>query len=75
MSEWISVEDRLPKHSLHYDVWQGGDRVIDCFYSEENKVFYEYEKDHCGYWGWEEMDDVTHWMPLPPPPENTNANK
>lgn len=71
--EWISVKDRLPE-SVRLDwgvprclavvgsgknaevvtvTWHGGDSV-DCFWIEGI--------------GWADSD-LTHWMPLPPPPK------
>lgn len=68
MNKWISVEDRLPEpsESISYLVWVDG------------------RPDYVGYWqlsyfNYEDGDepewdylDVTHWMPLPEPPENDN---
>ena len=65
MSKWISVNDRLPKGNYDsdlvdvYSVLQG--RIIDC-----NYINNDYWMTGTGY----EIDDVTHWMPLPAPPEN-----
>lgn len=64
MSEWISVNDRLP---------QPGDRVLlscGCFVGEG----YFLIDGSIGRFGrpWSDFDDrhlVTHWMPLPEPAE------
>lgn len=63
---WISVEDRLPNELDYVDVLINAKRrVVDV--------------DYCGsdgwwYWkpgvGWKEIkNNITHWMPLPEPPE------
>ena len=59
MSNWISVEERMP----HY-----GERVL---ITEGHAVFeaslsISHKWVRCGI-GWAE--GVTHWMPLPEPPE------
>lgn len=56
MSEWISVEDRLPDYDNQITNYLtiDGEGEIDVCYFDEN-VWY----------GWQ----VTHWMPLPEPPE------
>lgn len=75
MSEWISVQDRLPefgvpvlaieKISSSYSMW----------------IFERHDDDDLGvFWARNEsMDDsyadeyeITHWMPLPSPPKPTN---
>ncbi len=67
MTNWISVKDRLPDNEVLVLGYRK-DRFEECFFT--------------GYWdkgnwsihpsGWNSEDDhirnVTHWMPLPPPP-------
>lgn len=82
MSEWISVNDRLPEHDHCYVLFasQGG-HVSSTFYSVDraglkrfgnsysrstqgkNSGFFEASHQY-GY-------KVTHWMPLPSPPEDS----
>lgn len=64
MSEWIGVKDRLPPL---------GERVL-C--SDGTAVFEQYRVELSAVYGiWERsgmkspMQNVTHWMPLPEPPE------
>lgn len=75
MSEWISVKDRLPE----YTKGMGFIVVIVAYWSHIRKIYivdtaYLNEDglyDNCddkismddGYW------ELTHWMPLPAPPE------
>lgn len=57
---WISVEDRLPEFGESILAW---DNSVECI------CFGWYSKDH----GFTEttrfIKEVTHWMPLPEPPE------
>ncbi len=59
--EWISVEDRLPEHGRNYLVSVNGWVTYRGWYRH-------------GY-GWElipgniKTNKVTHWVPLPDPPE------
>ena len=68
MSKWISVKDRLPDQQVNVLIcgkqfsddaeigWQyGGD-----FYIDEPVIAFD---------GYEKVTGVTHWMPLPEPPE------
>ena len=62
MSEWISVNDRLP---------EGYKDVLVCY---KNAVGYRIDItfycDQCEYGdGWFLPVNITHWMPLPEPPE------
>lgn len=60
MSEWISVKDRLPEPNI---------RVL-CYAPSR---FGYGDFDICIVYGWKCCPDrhygVTHWMPLPEPPE------
>ena len=70
VQEWISVKDRLPEKygrylaltpsrlkGKEYDEW--------LIYYLPQSGFYDTDPE----WGDIEMDDVTHWMPLPQPPK------
>lgn len=67
-SEWISVEDRLPKvrvnsryDSVPVDVFcDSGVRIVDCHYTYAINEWW----DGDGY----PIKNATHWMPLPEPP-------
>lgn len=79
---WISVKDRLPEKEGKYMVY----KESECFKSTSTAWFsldlhefdeYDFPNKHrpgwnnydseCGYY---EECGVTHWMPLPEPPEN-----
>lgn len=61
MSEWISVDDKLPMHTmvLGYD----GDYQFCMMIASRLQVHYD-----DGGWS-EPRSPVTHWMELPKPPE------
>jgi hypothetical protein len=64
MSEWISVEDRLPKRNERVlAAWNNKKDVIFCSYygNKAISVFVDRVK--------ERTVTVTHWMPLPEPPK------
>lgn len=56
---WISVKDRLP---------EGDVRVLVILNSKRSDTEMDTDRMHAGEWvRW--GNDVTHWMPLPEPPE------
>lgn len=59
---WISVEERLPEDMDDVLTWVGGLVEVGC-YDESNECWelYTYVGD----------GSVTHWMPLPEPPEES----
>ena len=79
MAEWISVDVALPKGFAnrvivcckngyvgfgHYEKFEGGGiSYSDWFSLESGKPFTDGDLDDC------ETYEVTHWMPLPTPPE------
>lgn len=63
MSEWISVEDRMPEIAVRVDVFSRGERYANAWYSGE-----KYGWEHQQYYGAFHVGEVTHWMPLPDPP-------
>ena len=60
MSEWISVEERLPEAE------------VDVLVTDDNGYVYV-SRYHVGSISfWSAMKEVTHWMPLPAPPEEND---
>lgn len=60
MSEWISVKDRLPSRTMKVITWNGISINMD-IYSETTGLFFTGADN--------DRLSVTHWMPLPEPPE------
>ena len=68
MSDWISVEDRLP------------DRECECLVFANNRVSianvvedWVDDKPVLRLWcEWVNDEDITHWMPLPESPKGDN---
>lgn len=63
MSEWISVEDRLPDQGQPVIYWFSLLGVFAGKFERLNGTnLFSGERGFLG-------DEVTHWMPLPEPPE------
>jgi len=68
MSEWISVNDRIPSDGcsvlVYWDDEQNGHSCrVATWWSDERKFGYPC----CGHR--KALDDVDYWMPLPEPPK------
>ena len=62
MSEWISVNDRLPEFLDEVLLFtSAGNIYVGMFYEKHEK--YTVAGDYHMF-----LYDVTHWMPLPEPP-------
>ena len=74
-TEWISVKDKLPKDGekvlVYYPKWRN-EKYYSCVFSAEYQ-----KRKYCDEgFGAEDVlfdiggeDGITHWMPLPNPPE------
>lgn len=69
--EWINVKEQLPKNKervLAYAIKDEDFSDLDCHY---------FEADHYDGMWFENVDlcriHVTHWMPLPEPPEDKDG--
>ena len=61
MSEWISVEERLPPHQMVL-AWCGDDYEFAMMIGSEMQIYDGKEWVSTGL-------EITHWQPLPEPPK------
>ena len=61
---WISVEDRLPEKSDYFIVYKNDGRMAVARFQSRGKRTH-WGKGNC---------KITHWMPLPEPPEEVNGD-
>ena len=81
-NEWVSVEERLPKYNIREDGELISSKIL-CYCETDKTVhlvvsqkFYTGRKGEIVHpvfryydeWG-DEIEDVSHWMPLPAPPD------
>lgn len=67
MSEWISVEDRIPDDGQNVIAFVDGAFVVAAQY--RSSCFYDVLKDVDGSLFETVSRDVTYWQPLPEPPK------
>ena len=75
--EWISVNDRLPELEVKTK-WGMTSKPVLCLHKKghhEDCILNEsIDEDDKSYWSYVQdgdyCDTVTHWMPLPKPPQN-----
>lgn len=65
--KWISVEERLPEYGKYVLVADERNRFIGLFSLEKTEENYVFWRD-MGSWTMDVIA-ITHWMPLPTPPE------
>ena len=81
-NEWVSVEERKPKYNIREDGELVSSKIL-CYCETDKTVhltvsrkFYTARKGEIVHpvfryydeWG-DEIEDVSHWMPLPAPPD------
>lgn len=66
--KWISVKDRLPKNFIAVLVWPRLNHEAHFWPTawRDKEKFYQHDNDYN-----EIEKEVSHWMPLPKPPEET----
>jgi hypothetical protein len=65
LPQWVSIEDRLPEEDGEYLVYVKWLNSLAEWVLEQ--MLWNFED---GKWGEDEDVIITHWMPLPPPPES-----
>ena len=77
MSEWISVKDRLPdEDDINDYLITDGKRCFVGFYHHKAKGWDNFTLGWIQeYYADGEVDDIeiTHWMPLPEPPKESDT--
>ena len=85
MGEWISVKDKLPDKDGNYlCCWGEHKGIAICSFAKNLRKVDKYDfkgKNRAGWydydseWGYGEMCNVTHWMPLPELPNELECIK
>lgn len=60
--QWIKVEDRLPKQATFVIAYKENGLVLGLYFNADHEFKYG-EQD--------QTNQVTHWMPLPQPPKQS----
>ena len=81
---WISVKDRLPEKDRQYLVCLNQTHLMvvsfakkleevdrDVFKGRDEPGWFDWDTEWCGFY---EITGVTHWMPLPEPPEEVTGD-
>lgn len=71
---WVSVDERLPDEICNVLVFKGNGKIVEMSYhapfDSGRRIFQ--------WWGFGKWNDqhsqITHWMPLPPPPHQANTS-
>lgn len=67
-NQWVSVKDRLPEEGVYVLVYDGNVNLDNgCFFEiAAHRIFNNGSKFISGAYS---LQGITHWMPLPKPPE------
>lgn len=65
--KWISVKDRLPDDCVEVLVYDTDCGIVIGWYNKKDDIFVAEFMN--------ELDAVTHWMPLPEPPKDGDTNE
>ena len=71
VQEWVSVDDRLPEESGFYLVFADLERSEVLPYSKKYQAFNAFDDNYSE----ENVIPVTHWMPMPEPPEREKTEE
>ena len=66
VNQWISVNDRLPENCIEVLVYDTDCGIVIGWYDKKDSVFVAEFIN--------ELDAVTHWMPLPKSPKDGDTN-
>ena len=69
-NDWVSVEERLPENHAQVLMWSAKWKIAEAG-SYYNQHFWVYSEIGDAYIA----DDITHWMPLPEPPEKLDLGE
>ena len=73
MSEWIDIEDEKPLNGQ--DILMTYNNFVMEGTFKNGKFFHPSICAHTkGYCNCEEQEGITHWMPLPKPPKESNES-
>jgi hypothetical protein len=67
--KWIKITDRLPESEGEILIYVNGYCTLGK-YNISKKIFQEFAPNMFETMEWLKLENVTHWMPLPNPPEN-----
>ena len=66
--DWISIEERKPKEEKGRKGFSVNVLVTDGIRVKIGFYIFKYSIFECGEYINKDLDEVTHWMPLPEPP-------
>lgn len=72
MSEWISVEDRLPPEDERVWFWLIGKPPEECYHDTSGNPICPNAEPYmyiCVWRGWSSVMKPAYWKPLPEPPK------